>query len=176
MARWSGATPISYFDPNQGLITTTLATRFTLRPFDLSGGTPISITEASTLGIPQAGAVVRVTGNFTASLLMEAFFNGSWQPVLDLFDSLQTVQGTSVITSLSGGFFYTPPPEPTATPTATATDTATPTATPTATATDTATPTSTSTTIPTATPTNTAPPTPTPEKRRYSVYLPVIQR
>jgi hypothetical protein len=177
IARWTGSTTISYVDSVQGTITTTLATRFTLRPMELTNATPISMTVASTLGIPQAGAVVPVTGDFKANLLMEAFFDGSWQPVLDLYDNLHTLQTGGALTSFNGGFFYTPA-APTSTPTPTPTDTPTSTPTETPTATGTVTPTATSTSTPTSTPINTPAATRTPAsgETRYYVSLPLIQR
>jgi hypothetical protein len=57
--------------------------------------------------VPTAvGGVVRVTGDYVANLRMEAYYGGVWQPALGLFNSLQTVAGTSVRTSFSGGFYY----------------------------------------------------------------------
>jgi len=177
MARWTGSTTVSYVDSVQGTITTTLATRFTLRPIDVTNGTPISMTVAATLGIPQAGAVIPVTGDFKANLLMEAFFNGAWQPVLDLYDNLHTLQPGGALTSFNGGFFYTPA-APTSTPTPTPTETPTSTPTETPTATGTMTPTATSTSTPTSTPTETpaVTRTPTSGETRYYVSLPWIQR
>jgi hypothetical protein len=113
IAVWTGSTSFTY---NCGsCITTTLSTRFTM---SLSGaGATQFIPSTDLLGIDSLfdtsqSVVAEVTGDFGVNFLYEAYFGGSWQPVLDLFDSQQTDPGASVITDHGGSFYSTPVPEP----------------------------------------------------------------
>lgn len=95
MARWMGAAEIELTTG-----TTSLPTRFTL-----TADAPLHAEGAA--GIEGPGALVPVAGPYTINLLLEALHGGSWQPVLDLYDSLNTVQGAEdVRISVGGGFYY----------------------------------------------------------------------
>ena len=48
-------------------------------------------------------------GAFTVNLLMEVFFEGAWQPALDLYNGLNTPPvDNQVITDFYEGFYYLP--------------------------------------------------------------------
>jgi hypothetical protein len=97
-AVWTGAS----FYANDG---TTLATRFTLT---LTGLGAHPFVDSGVVGAdPGIGALADdSTGlDFTANLLFEALFQGSWQAV----NTLPQPGGGFTSTSFSGGFFYEPP-------------------------------------------------------------------
>jgi VCBS repeat-containing protein len=110
LARWTGAASIDYWT-GSAWTSSVLPTRFTISVTD-STNNPIPMVQASQVGIPGSGAVITVTGNFTANLLFEAYYSGSWQPALGLFNSLQTrpeLDGR-VLSQFSDAFYYTDVP------------------------------------------------------------------
>jgi len=53
------------------------------------------------------GVVAKVGGDFSATLLFEAYDNGSWQPAIDLFNTQHTQPGKQTAISFETGFAYT---------------------------------------------------------------------
>ncbi|MBN1978929.1 MAG: tandem-95 repeat protein [Anaerolineae bacterium] len=110
LARWTGSAGITYWT-GSAWTSPVLPTRFTIGVTD-SSDNPIPMVQASQVGIPGSGAVITVTGNFTANLLFEAYYSGSWQPALSLFNSLHTrpeLDGR-VLSQFSDAFYYTDVP------------------------------------------------------------------
>lgn len=105
LARWTGAASITYWT-GSAWTSSVLSTRFTISVTNPSNN-PIPMVQASQVGISGSGAVITVTGNFTANLLFEAYY-GSWQPTLDLFDSLHTLSSLDgqVQSEFSDAFYY----------------------------------------------------------------------
>jgi len=105
IARWTGSAQLAYWDVgNIEWTAEILDTRFTLTVYDASG--PVPLTLGATLGLTETGALVAVTGPFTANLAMEAYYDSSWSPVVDLYDGLGTQNGVQVVTDLADAFFY----------------------------------------------------------------------
>ncbi len=107
MARWTGQATLWYW-VGSFYATSPFLTRFTLRVTD-SLGNPVPMIQASALGIPGNGAVITVTGNFTANLLIETN-SGGWQPALQVFDGYNTPYGMYAQSSFDGEFYYTDVP------------------------------------------------------------------
>jgi len=115
--RWTGSAEFTYQDPvTMNFTTVTLDTRLTVHVYDNSSD--ITISAATDAGLPEEiGGLAPVNENYptggtnspmTVNLLMEAFFEGAWQPVDDVFSSRNTPESSSVITSFGGGFYYLP--------------------------------------------------------------------
>ena len=96
-ATWNGSTHFFYDGVDH-----TVNTRFTLAVVDTNNA-PLNLFDA-TVPLGTAGTAVGVTGPYRANFNMEAFVDGSWQPVRDLFDSKQTDPSASVLVSFSGAF------------------------------------------------------------------------
>lgn len=107
VARWEGTADLTYW-AGSGWAVAAVPTRFTITA--TAGGTPIAMTAASAFGFPECGAFTQVTGAYELNLLAEGYWASQWEPVAELFDSLNTPQGHQVITNLYDGFFYEPKP------------------------------------------------------------------
>jgi len=108
---WTGTTNVAWFNGGN-LVNSQIATRFTLSITDLLNN-PLALIDASTInGMPASvGAAYQVLGDFNANWLFTATDprNGVFTPAVDLFNSLNTVAGTSVNSSVGGAFYSTPP-------------------------------------------------------------------
>lgn len=88
IARWTGSAEITYYD--FGLhtwVTQPFDTRFSLTTSDLGG--PVSPFSGSDLGIGGT-ALITVPGDFEANMIMEVYYINSWDPALEVFDTLHT--------------------------------------------------------------------------------------
>jgi len=115
--RFTGSTNFTYQDPGTlNFVTETLDTRLTVHVYDGQGNIPLAdVTDPEINLAPEIGGIAPVNENYptggtnspmTVNLLMEAFFNGSWQPVDDVFTSQNTPPTSEVVTSFLGGFYY----------------------------------------------------------------------
>ena len=113
---WTGSSPFTYWDDGtSGWVATTVPTRLTITVTD-GLATAIELLDPTLMGLPgEIGGLAPITENypdgganspFTAHLLAEAFFDGSWYPVLVLFDSYQNPVGHQAILDFWDGFYY----------------------------------------------------------------------
>lgn len=112
IAVWTGFTRFTHEDAAGSSVTETLATRFTLTATSADPSNPrIVLADTSTSqGFPgPVGALVPVTpatAKFQVKMIMEANFNGSWRPAVELFNAQSSDHTVVAWTSLQAGFFY----------------------------------------------------------------------
>lgn len=106
IARWSGSAQLQLVNaPLQAF-----ATRFTLT-VTTPNGAPIALSGVN--GSVSPGINVLTSGSFRANLLFEMFANGSWGPLLTVYDALPTLPGPGpgtpgpVLSGVSTGFYFT---------------------------------------------------------------------
>jgi hypothetical protein len=106
VARWHGAASLQLANASAQFYNT----RFTLT-VTTTGGTPVALAFAN--GTVNPGVNVMSSGSFKANLLFEMESNGSWGPLLTVYDGLPTIPGPSpgtpgpVLSGVSTGFYYT---------------------------------------------------------------------
>lgn len=93
----------------------TVFTRFRLATTDTANNA-IALIDPTTVGLSAAlGGILHVTSDFKANWqFLASLSSGSgYQSAQSLYDSLQTIQGSALASSISGGFYATAPvPEP----------------------------------------------------------------
>ncbi len=101
-AYWTGTAPF-----NGG----TWTTHFTLTVTNSAGTAPLPLIPAVSLGIPNAGAVVHVTGDFRANLLMEVAPPASttFAAPVPQYDAQPTHTDKGLLSSFDGGFYVQQP-------------------------------------------------------------------
>jgi len=105
-ATWTGSSTWSYFSGGQWHNNQAIDTRLTVT---LSPS--MSFVDADPLG-PSVGVLAQVTGDYTANLLFEACFFGTWRPVNVGYNMYQTPPGVQTGLDFSGGYYHTPVPIP----------------------------------------------------------------
>lgn len=100
-AQWTGTSWWTYQSGFNEFTTAPINTRFTLT---MTGADPVL---ASTIDPTKAslGALAPVTGDYSANLLFEANFFGTWLPMDTGFNSYHTFGSTAL--TYSGGFYHT---------------------------------------------------------------------
>jgi hypothetical protein len=101
-AYWTGTAPFNG---------ATWATRFTLTVTNSAGTSPIPLLDAAGLGISNAGAVVHVTGDFRANLLMEVAppSTGVFATPVPQYDAAIPHTDKGLLSSFDGGFYVQQP-------------------------------------------------------------------
>ena len=101
---WSGTSTLFRFSTGDQSVPTRLELRTSTW-----GGDPIPFITAESVDIdPTAGAVIPVTDDYRANFTFLIFSRGSWKPVLDEFDALDTNPACNqcVRSSFGAGFYW----------------------------------------------------------------------
>lgn len=104
-AVWTGASTWSYFSGNTLYTGRSILTRMTVTM------NPSSFVDASSLG-ESVGVLAPVTGGYSANILFEANFFGTWLPIDSGYNMYQTPAGIGTGVSFNGGYYHTPVPLP----------------------------------------------------------------
>lgn len=109
-AVWIGESTVLIADGG-GYTPQPIDTRFTMTMMD-SDDVPIDMIDPLSVdpAFPaNVGAVIQVTGAFQTTWRFEAFWNGTWQAVNPLFDSLETDPDSGVVASFNSGYYVDVP-------------------------------------------------------------------
>lgn len=113
IAVWTGNSDFTYNVPSA--VTVNVPVRLTLT---LGGAGASEFVESTTLlAIDPAfdtsqSVVAEVSGDFSINILAEAFKDGSWTPINDLFDAESTYESDGTRSSFGTTFYSTAVPEP----------------------------------------------------------------
>lgn len=106
IAVWTGTAALTLVNPSG---TFNVPTRLTMTVSSSGSAVPLTTSISS----PSPAVDVLATGStFTANVLFEANYNAGWEPILDMFDRLETLPGPPpgttgpVLTSFSTGFYF----------------------------------------------------------------------
>jgi len=111
VAIWTGISSWTYLVGSTWHTNESINTKFTLTTYD-SGNNPLNMVSGAALGVG-VDALAPVAGDFSANILFEALYSGTWYPVDVLTDDYGAPLRT--FSTFSGGFCYTqapPVPEP----------------------------------------------------------------